>query len=165
MPESGILVTPEAFGRMLSNLFLGRAVRVKKIAPMPLPLRGAFVLATYKSADGQDSVVCVCDLALASAAGAALSLIPASVAQESVRAGKLSETLAENIHEVFNVCSALLNQPNHPRFVLDKVVLPPVAPGSVPTGPMAKPLQRHDFEVSIDGYGAGKYSAYEITLA
>lgn len=157
MPESVILPTPESLRRLLSDLLMGRAVTVKKCAPMPFPPQGAFVIVRYKTADAKETVLCVCDLALAGAAGAALSLIPPAVVSESVRAGKLSETLAENVHEIFNVCSGLFNQPDHPRFALDEVLLPPVARGSLPAG---KPAHRNDFEIAIEGYGSGKMCAF-----
>ncbi len=131
---------------------------------MRLPPTAPFVLATYKSADGKSAVVCVCDLPLASAAGAALTLIPTAVAEESVRAGKLSEILSENVHEIFNVCTTLFNQPNRPHLVLDDVAVHSVTLSSALAVPMAKPRERSDFEVSISGYGSGKFSSWEINL-
>ena len=160
MAELVILPTPESLRRLLSDLLMGRAVTVKKGAPIPIPPQGAFAVARYKTPDGTETVLCVCDLALASAAGAALSLIPAAVVKESMRAGKLSETLAENVHEIFNVCSGLFNQPDHPRFALAEVLLPPIAPGSISVG---KPTRRNDFEIAIDGYGSGKMCACQLS--
>ena len=159
MPESVNLPSPDVLRRLLSDLFLGKGVTVKRGAPMPYPPTGAFVLVRYKSAGAQEMVVCICDLAFASAAGAALSLIPPAVVKECVRAGKLSETLAENVHEIFNVCSGLFNKPDHPRLALDAVLLPPVAHSSLPA---AKPTLRSDFEIAIDGYGSGKLCAFPL---
>ena len=129
--------------------------------PPPTP----FVLATYKSGDGKSVVVCVSDMPLATAAGATLTIIPPAVAQESARAGRLDETLSENLHEVFNLISSLFNHPNHPHLVLSEVVMRATALSSVLEAPMRTPRERADFEISISGYSSGKFSSWAIELS
>ncbi|MGO8790707.1 MAG: hypothetical protein ACLQVL_25455 [Terriglobia bacterium] len=131
---------------------------------MRLPPLLPFVLAIYKSDDGKSAVVWVCDLPLASSAGAALTLVPAAVAEESVRAGKLTDVLSENIYEIFNVCTALFNQPNRPHFVLGEVAAEAPNFSAAMLASMAKPHERDDFEVSINGYGSGKLTSWAISL-
>jgi len=164
MPEQGTLPSPGALAKLLSDLLMERRVSVNMSAPMRFPPPAPFVVATYKSDDGKSAVVCVCDLALASAVSAALTVIPPSVAAESVRAGRLSETLAENLHEIFNVCTALFNQPNFPHLVLDQVALGSPTLVSALAGPVAKARERNNFEISISGYGSGKFSSWAISL-
>jgi len=164
MAEQGTLLTPDALSKVLTDLLMDRRVNVNKSAPMRLPPPAPFVLATYKSDDGKSAFVCVSDLALASAASAALTLIPPNVAAESVRAGKLSEELSENVREIFNVCAGLFNRPDAPHFVLEEVTVQSKTLSGPLAAAMAKPRARSDFEVSISGYSSGKLSIWAINV-
>ena len=164
MPEQGTLPSPDALSKVLSDLLMERRVSVSKSAPMRFHPPAPFVLATYKSEDGKSAVVCVSDLALASAASAALTVIPPKVAAESVRTGRLSEELAENLHEIFNVCAGLFYRPDAPHFALEGVTVQSKPLSGPLAGAMARPRGRCDFEVSISGYSSGKLSIWAIDV-
>jgi hypothetical protein len=102
--------------------------------------------------------VAATDLALGGALGAGLALLPARLVAEGEAAGELSDDVMENLSEVFNVMTSMLNAEGRPRITLDMVYrssepLPaPVATmldgqiGQVPLG------------VTVPGYGAGNLS-------
>ena len=97
-------------------------------------------------------------LPLAAYAGAALGLMPAGGAQDCVEDGVLSPTLAENVTELCNVLTSLLNREGGPHVKLYKVYLPPE---QLPTDVQALMLalgNRTDLMVEIARYGKGKFS-------
>ena len=98
-------------------------------------------------------------IAFAAASAAALTRIPATVAGESVKRGKLEANLLENANEVFNIGVGLFMLGGGPRITLKTVhPVPPV----LPPGLMAmimKPPQVIHADVTIEGYSpAGKLS-------
>jgi hypothetical protein len=146
------LPTPEAIGKMLSNL-LGRKIVVKPAAAPAAP--GKKAVATYATASSPAAMVAVLDLPLACSLGAALSMIPAAVASQSVRSGTVASNLLENLEEVMNVTAALLGAGGPVRLALEAVFppgksLPPEAQAVV-----ARPAARVDFEIAVSGYEAG----------
>src|SRR5437867_220849 len=103
------LPTPESVAYILANL-LGKRVTARKAAPTSLGPPAAAVIALYACDDGSPGAVAVSDLGFACHAGAALSLIPVSMATESIAAGFVAEAILDNLHEVFNVCAKLFNR-------------------------------------------------------
>jgi hypothetical protein len=142
---------------MIRDLFaglLGKDVTVKIGTP---GAAAGGTVAVYATDEGTVAGLAVCDLALASNAGAALSLIPAGMAAESVRAGILADNLAENWREVLNVANQLFSSSGGHR-----VRLTDIGPADDPPPAAAKllgsPRERLDVELQIAGYGSGKLS-------
>ena len=139
----------------LFTILLGKQVTVKSGAPAANPNGGT--LAVYSDDDGAVGAVALSDLPLASNAGAALSMIPAGMAEESIKAGTLAENLADNWHEVLNVASQLFNAGNGHRVKLADIH-PAAEPPSAAAGLLGAPGARLDLEVAIVGYGSGTLS-------
>jgi len=133
---------------------LRRNVDVTKVAT-PSPAHIATV-GIYKSGDGTLSAACLCDVAFAAYTGAAFSLIPRRVADESVDANKLDEFLEDNYGEVLNVLSRLFSTHDSQRVTLAQKFFPPAAlPACVVD---ADPASGLDLRVEVDGYGEGLLS-------
>ncbi|WP_052668798.1 hypothetical protein [Nitriliruptor alkaliphilus] len=142
--------------RDLLRDLLGRAVEVRPGPPQELSGEAPSYLAAYRYDEGEVAALAVADLDLATAAGAAIAMMPPQETRAAVaEAGALDEELLEFFHEVVNVAAKLLNSPTTAHVVL-RDLLP--VPGEVPddvaevaTGPRA----RHDWRVRIEGYGEG----------
>lgn len=149
------LPQPAAIGGTLTDL-LGKSVGIKRLtAPLQPGPRVAVSIASYQTGDDEPVFLWVCELGLAASLGAALSMIPAGIAQEHVRKGRLDENLAENLHEVMNVGASMLSG-GGTRVVLQTLHLPPdPAPAEWKTF-LSRPPARLDLEVSIPGYEPGK---------
>jgi hypothetical protein len=130
---------------------LGKAVTPKKSAGA-LPLGKTWV-GTYVDDSGKLAGLCLCDLGLASSMGAALALIPAGAAAETVRVGTLSGEMMDNLREVLNVMASLFGGP-HVRF--SALVAPPTAPPAEVAALAARPGSRLDLDVAVAGYLGGK---------
>ncbi len=151
------LPSPTAVAGVLSDL-LGRQADVRKGKPVAISPRTPAIVGVYHRDDGALAVACVADLSLAAHAGASLALIPAGVAAESVRRGKLEDDLLENFREVLNVAASLLNLPGEPHVLFREAhVTPPALPKEL-GALVAKPAARLDLEVQVQGYGGGSLS-------
>jgi hypothetical protein len=102
--------------------------------------------------------LCVMDLAGSAYTGGALALLPAGGCQDAVEEdGELSGMMAEALHEVVNVLSALFNTPGAPHSKLHKLYVPGEdLPGDV-EGMLAN-FNRIDLLVEVPGYGKGGLS-------
>jgi hypothetical protein len=102
-------------------------------------------------------------LPFAAYAAAALSLFPKSKAQDSIAARSLGEPLDENLREVLNVLSRLLNLPGEEHFRLRRVIRQEGRlPAEIPVGTGGL-VNRLDFEIGIDGYGEGRMTIVELS--
>ena len=96
--------------------------------------------------------------ALAANAGAALGLLPAGAAEDSIDEKKLFPNLAENVGELCNVLTSLLNREGGPHVKLHQVVYPgDPLPNDARAHLMALG-RRVDLMVEVNRYGKGKFS-------
>ena len=156
-PESNKLrpLTPQVVGILLSQI-IGRTVNTKKIPPYPLTAKSPGVVAAYEGDNGSLVSVCVCDLPLASYAGAALVLAPVGLAKDAIRSGACDAVLLENLAEILNICRQWFQQPG--EHIASPKLFP--VPGALPAN-IAERLvskSRLDLAVSIPGYGDGQLS-------
>jgi hypothetical protein len=97
-------------------------------------------------------------LALAANVGAALGLIPPGAAEDSIEEKKLFPNLAENVFELCNVLTSLLNREGAPHVKLAEVVYPGM---TLPNDARAHLLalgRRLDLMIEVTRYGKGKFS-------
>lgn len=143
---------------LLSDL-LGTGVAVGKASPLVFEEEDSKgVIGEFINDDGQSVVLCIADLKFACYVGAALSMIPAAAANESIKRNDLPQNLLENYSEVLNVMSRLVNSSTTPHLRLGKVH---TVPGNLPEAiltVMESPSLRRDFVATISGYGSGNVS-------
>lgn len=118
------LPIPEDIRDFLGDL-LGVAVAVDKrpvAGDARLPADRCWVTGRYIDDDDRLVGACIADLPLATSAGAALAMMPATAVTECVAAGRLDGPLREHFHEVVSVVSAMLNVLSEPHLRLADVV-------------------------------------------
>jgi hypothetical protein len=100
--------------------------------------------------------VIVTDLALTAYAAAAIGLVPPGGAEAAIEEGQLSESLEDNISEVFNIMAGLFNRDGAPHVRL-YAWYPPGDPAPPDVAALtAAYIGRNDLDVSIAGYGEGQ---------
>jgi DNA-binding response OmpR family regulator len=100
----------------------------------------------------------VTDLALAAHAGAAVGLLSPDAAARLISGDTLSTAVFDNVAEVLDVCTGLLNGPALPRLRLYACYSPSdVLPGDV-SALLRSQGTRLDLTVEVVGYGAGGLS-------
>jgi hypothetical protein len=145
----------------IRNLFedlLGRDVNVSPGDPMTAADLPTGVIAVYTDTSQQIYAVLGMQLALAANAGAALGLLPAGAAEDSIEEEKLFPNLAENVFELCNVLTSLLNREGAPHVKLYQVIYPGM---DLPNDARAHLLalgKRLDLTVEVARYGKGKLS-------
>ena len=143
------------------NLFedlLGRDCNVAPGDPITADDLPTATVAIYTDNQQQIYGVLGMQLGLAANAGAALGLLPAGAAEDSIDEKKLSPALAENVFELCNVLTSLLNRDGGPHVKLYQVVYPGMP---LPTDARAHLLalgRRLDLTIEVARYGKGKFS-------
>ncbi|MFK7768390.1 MAG: hypothetical protein AB8B55_14300 [Mariniblastus sp.] len=150
-------ITPEAVTSILDGLF-GCATTANEVET-PAPIAGPKVMATYNDCDGNLQFVIACELSIANSMGAALTMIPPGLAKEATANGSIPENIAENIHEVLNICSAAFANYHHHRIVLDQVIVP----GDVADDALVAALDAAECLIQID-YELERYAPGKISL-
>ena len=140
-------------GNFLTTLF-GRNTKTRQGRARPPRGREQHAFAIYRDKEGGIVGVMAADLSFAAATGSVLSLIPAAVAKEAVKAGAVTGLMEENFEEVANICARF--------FSVDgkRAVLREVSYGTSAEGEMADVVNRAAtgmaFEIEIQGYDRGK---------
>ena len=143
---------PEEVGEFLTSL-LGTGVAVSKTGAPDLddePER--WFTARYLDDHDRLAGACIADLGLAASAGAAIAMVPAPVAKESIDTGALAEGLEENFYEVANIITRLLNGPSVPHLRITELV------AGVPEDLRAlvdEAAGKKHYAVTINGYPGG----------
>ena len=142
---------------MLSGL-VGKAVAVNPGPPVTPTEKSPVSVAVYVDPGMAINALCVMDLAASAYTAGALALLPPGGCQDAVEEdGELSGLLAEALHEVVNVLSALFNIPGAPHSKLHKLYVPGEdLPGDV-AGLLAN-FNRIDLAIEVPGYGKGGLS-------
>jgi len=145
----------------IRNLFedlLGRDCNVAPGDPISADDLSTATVAVYMDSQQQIYGVLGMQLALAANAGAALGLLPAGAAEDSIDEKRLSPALSENVFELCNVLTSLLNREGGPHVKLHQVVYPGMP---LPNDARAHLLalgRRLDLMVEVSRYGKGKFS-------
>ncbi|PZR54157.1 hypothetical protein DNL40_04265 [Xylanimonas oleitrophica] len=145
--------------RELAEGLLGREVDVLTGGSMVDPAaEGGALVGTYVDRGMRLQALVLFDLPLAAHMGAAIGLIPAGASEDAAEGGFLPHNLAENAAEVLNVVASLFNTETSPHLRLDTVYLPGEAlPNDVQPWVMSY-VRRMDLDVSVAGYGKGRWS-------
>jgi hypothetical protein len=143
------------------NLFedlLGREVIVSPGDPIAAPAVPTSTIAIFTDAGQKIYAVMGMELSLAANAGAALGLLPAGAAEDSIDEKQLFPNLAENVFELCNVFTSLLNKEGAPHVKLYQVIYPGMElPGDARAILLALG-RRLDLSVEVSRYGKGKLS-------
>jgi hypothetical protein len=144
---------------LLGMLFDG--LMVKPGAKLDVSPKSTGWVGVYVTDDGKPVALCACDLAFATNAGAALSMLPPGVAKESFKSGQLTDVMSANLREVMNICTRLVLHEGTAHVRLDTVGPIAKLPAAV-AAIAAAPKARIDFDIALGRYGNGLLAALVI---
>jgi hypothetical protein len=157
------LPVPKAVKDLFEEL-LGRPVTVGVGEPFrAVDLTANPLVSTYVDDGMVLRAVVGMDLPLAAYAGAALGLIPSGGAQACIEDEELSANMAENVIEVCNILSSLLNHEGQPRLRMHETFLPGQAAPKGAAGQLQAVGRRLDLVVDVQGYGRGRMAVSYVT--
>jgi hypothetical protein len=157
MPANYPVPAHERLRDVLTDL-MGRAVAVDRVRPVDLGGGRPAALADYATDVGAIGVVCVADVRLTNALGAALTMVSPSIVEDAIAAMSIDQPTVDNFREVVNVLTTLFNSQDTPHVKFRNVhCLPTQLPAET-----AKLLEsaraRRDFDVHVEDYGTGTLS-------
>ena len=157
MSDVSVLPGTQAVRNLFEDL-LGREVTVSPGSPLTADEIATSTVAIFTDSSQNIYGVLGMELPLAANAGAALGLLPAGAAEDSIDEKKLFPNLAENVFELCNVLTSLLNKEGSPHIKLHQVVYPgDPLPADARAHLMALG-RRIDLVVEVNRYGKGKFS-------
>jgi hypothetical protein len=138
--------------------FFSAALRREVTASAARPIPDARLVMAGHYVNGAKALIsgCFADRDLVAYAGAALSLVPADAAEESLAQAELDEVLVENFAEILNICSRLFQRDTSQRVTLSTVEDPATATSATSAAMLKNPVRRLDVELDIAGYGKGR---------
>lgn len=117
------------------------------------PASGGWV-GLYVTDDGKPVAACAADSSLAAHAGAALTMLPPTVAKDAIKTLTLSDAMVANLHEIMNICSRLLMTDNSVHVRLAELYPAAAMPATL-TSVIGAAQGRVDCEVQVPKYGTG----------
>jgi hypothetical protein len=148
--------------REMLEMMLGRGVTVTDAGWAPPA--GAVPVAVGVYVDDAEALAgCAwVDLPLAAAMGAAMSMVPKARVEECVQTGEVVPDFQENLHEVLNIASALLNTEDSGHVRIRTLELLAAGLSEDTLTLLADPRAAGYYRVSVEEYGDGLMS---FTLA
>ncbi|MEV4636015.1 hypothetical protein AB0J80_01555 [Actinoplanes sp. NPDC049548] len=157
MSDTSVIPAPLAVRNLFEDL-LGRDVNVSPGDPMTAENLPTGLFAIYTDTSQRMYAVLGMTLSLAANAGAALGLLPVGAAEDSIEEKTLFPNLAENVFELCNVFTSLLNREGAPHVKLYQVIYPG---NPLPNDARAQLLalgKRLDLVIEVARYGKGRFS-------
>ena len=120
------------------------------------------VIATFGNEEGTLCFAMECELAVANSIGAALTMIPAGGAEDATAEGEVPSNIADNLGEVFNICSSSFAKLEHGRIVFKQTWLPGQELDDDTKSFLDSAKTFVQFNYEIDGYQAGVVSISQL---
>ena len=114
-------------------------------------------VATYVDREDKLVAICACDRPFVTYSGAALSMIPATVANEMIEGAELTDAFVANFHEVMNICAKLMMSDDSAHLKLQKTLSPAESADAISS---LTEGQSCTFTLDIPQYGKGALSFF-----
>jgi hypothetical protein len=147
--------TPFALSRRFSQLIGRKVTFVQLTAETVTKIKQLYGI--YTVLPHNTSIIVKADLPLLGSFAGALVGFPDCVVREHLRVTPIEEILRDAIYEVFNIASAAITTDG--RAVFTKMVTDPAYIDGAAGTVLACPDRRSYFNVSIDGYQGGRFTA------
>ena len=148
---SNPLPTLNTVEKMMQCL-LGNQVEASNSVPGP-DLAKPHVVASYVNDANEVQRILVCELGLANSMGAAMSMIPAGVANDATKAGIVAENIESNLGEVLNICVNLFTENSTGRLTFSNLKV------CTPKDPAPAVKQSVKYSLDIPRYTGGRLLA------
>jgi hypothetical protein len=153
-PAPLTIPTTHGASSFLSGL-IGRPTPAKKVKVEWVREKCWLSFSEFRHPTGELAALFVADLPFCSWSGAALALLPAGLAQDAIKSGKLDQALQDNFAEVANVLTATFREFGE-RVILGKIQYGSAQLLPEDVRPCVAAPRRLDLEVTITGYGVGR---------
>ena len=145
----------DSIRRVIADL-LGREVTVTPGDALVLERATPAVVSDYVTADGRIAAMCITDLRLSNALGAALTMVSVRHVDDAVKQRVVDHQNLDNLAEIVNIMARLFNSADCALLEWNRAH---ALPGDVPdatTALLKAPRARRDYDVTLEEYGSGK---------
>ena len=122
------------------------------------------VIATYTNDDSNVIRAMVCDIPFANGTGAALSMIPKSLVEDSNKDHVIPENIMTNLHEVFNICVNLFSETMDENIHLGEVADPTHEKQTEIKSACETKSTSASFDVDLGNYGVGSITLLDVPV-
>jgi hypothetical protein len=158
MPANFPMPKHDRVKELLTDL-MGRTVSVEAAEPAQIVDSDTAALADYEAANGSLGVVCLADVRLANALGAALTMIAPTVVDDAVARREIDDPTIDNLREVVNIMTTLFNSTFTPHLKFRTIHRLPTGDLPSETADLLRgPRARRDYRVTVEEYGTGTLS-------
>lgn len=141
----------EDISKLLSSL-LSNEIQAKECEPWQFEGVPCYNIATYKTDTGDLAALCVTDIVAGASMAGMLTQATADVVNEAIKANQLTEELLENIKEVMNIFTSVLNTNTTPHLLYNDFHTVPPALNDNLKKILDNPVDRFDVKLTIPGY-------------
>ena len=145
--------------KTLDPLF-GKDIELKDSEP--LDTSNKVVIGSYSDGEGNTIGVIVMDYSCACYTAAALSMMPADIADENIKSGDLEDSIRDNLYEVLNIGVSFFSDGTTPDMRIKEML---VGPNDIPDdiqNVFKNAYTDLHVEMNIPGYGSGSSSIYLV---
>ena len=139
---------------------LGKEIGLKD--SKPLDVSDKVVIGSYTDDAGKTVATIVMDYSCACYTAAALSMMPADIAEENIKSGEIEESLRDNLYEVLNIGVSFFSDGTSPDMRIKEML---VGPSEIPSDiqdVFKNAYTDLHIELDIPGYGSGSSSLYLV---
>jgi two-component system chemotaxis response regulator CheY len=148
--------------RVLRSLIRLR-VQVSESKPIPLPPGSGTIVAEYRAGDSSVAGCALCDTGFATHVASSLSMIPRGTADDALKTGRITDVMWENLHEILNVASRLLDPQGLKQVVLNRIFRPGEALAPELVALISQSVSRVDVCVNVETYEDGNLTILAMT--
>ena len=141
----------------LDSLF-GRDISIKN--SQPLEAGEKVVIASYVNGEGDTVGAVMMDFPCACYMAAALSMMPADIAEENIKNGAIEDALRDNLYEVFNVGVSFFSDGITPDMRIHEMHIGKTDLPDEINAVLDNYYTDLHLELDIPGYGSGMSSLY-----
>ena len=157
MPANFPIPADDRVRDVLGDL-MGRSVSVTRVPGLELDLGRPAAIADYELDTGKVGVLCVADIRLANALGAALTMVAPGAVDDAIANLTLEDSTIDNLREVVNVMTSLFNTNDTPHVKFRDVRRLPSQLPAETAQLLGSPRARRDFDITVESYGTGTLS-------
>lgn len=150
------LPNPGVLNQLLSDLMNLKIEIVEGESLDPLADAEPMIVSSYQTEDGKIKAVCICDISASNRMGAALTMIPAEMANKNISYQKITQEILDNVQEVMNVVGGFLNTSDLPHLKLKNVILMPNDLEEDVKSILSDPGIRLNLSIELKTYGTGQ---------
>jgi hypothetical protein len=145
--------------KTLDPLF-GKEIGLKDCKP--LDTNNKVVIGSYSDGEGKTTGVIVMDYSCACYTAAALSMMPADIAEENIKSGEIEDSLRDNLYEVLNIGVSFFSDGTTPDMRIKEMLVGPTDIPSDIQEVFKNAYTNLHVEMDIPGYGTGASSMYLV---